>query len=156
MSNKKNWIHKYFPEDELKEIQRALDDVEKNTSGEIIMSLRSKKTLLEKLYSNHELALKDFDILGAANTCERTGILIFIIFEERYYDIIADEGIFAKISDDVWNKMEEILKEEFRKENYTAGILALISSMGEVLSREFPTRAGAVNDDEIDREIVIN
>ncbi|MFI5211311.1 MAG: TPM domain-containing protein [Ignavibacteria bacterium] len=152
----KQWINNYIPEDELKEIQRALDGVEKNTSGEIIMSLRSKKTLLEKLYSHHELALKDFDTLGAANTRERTGIMIFIIFEERYYDIIADEGIYAKISDDVWNKMEKTLKEEFRKQNYSAGILALVKSMGDVLSREFPTRAGAVNDDEIDREIVIN
>ena len=152
----KQWINNYFSEDELKEIQRALDDLEKNTSGQIIMSLRSKKTLLEKLYSHHELALKDFDTLGAANTRERTGILIFIIFEDRYYDIIADEGIFAKIEDNVWNDMEEKLKEEFRKENYSAGILALVKSMGDVLSREFPARAGAVNNDEIDSEIVIN
>ena len=156
MSNKKDWINKYFPEDDLKEIQRALDDVEKNTSGQIIMSLRSKKTLLEKLYSHHELAIKDFDVLGVANTRERTGIMIFIIFEERYYDIIADEGIFAKISDDVWNKMEETLKEEFRKENYSGGILTMIGKIGEVLSKEFPTRAGSANDDEIEREIVIN
>jgi uncharacterized membrane protein len=156
MSNKKNWINKYFSEEELSEIQHELDDVEKNTVGEIVMSLRNKKTLLEKLYSNHELALKDFDTLGAANTRERTGILIFIIFEDRYYDIIADEGIYAKIEDNVWNDMEEKLKEEFRKENYSAGIRVLIGKMSEVLSREFPTRAGAVNDDEIDREIVIN
>jgi hypothetical protein len=34
--------------------------------------------------------------------------------------------------------------------------MALIRNMGEVLSREFPTRAGAAGDDEIDKEIVIN
>ncbi len=155
MSNKQ-WINNYFSEDELKDIQSASDTVERNTVGEIVLSFRNKKSLLEKLYSNHELALKDFERLEVYKTKERTGVLIFLIFEEHYFDIIADEGIFAKIPDETWNKMEEKLKEEFRNKNYSAGVLALIAEMGEVLSREFPTRAGADNDDEISSEIVVN
>jgi len=152
----KQWINNYFSEDELKDIQQAADAVESRTVGEIVLSFRNKKSLIEKLYSNHELALKDFETLGVYKTAERTGVLIFIIFEDKYYDIIADEGIYAKIPDDTWNKMEEKLKEEFRNKNYAAGIIALINEMGDVLEKEFPARAGAVNDDEIDREIVIN
>ena len=63
---------------------------------------------------------------------------------------------FAKIPDDIWNKIEEKLKEEFRDKNYSAGVLALINEMGEVLLQEFPTRAGVDNDDEMKDEIVIN
>ena len=155
MSNKQ-WIHNYFSEDELKDIQSAADVVERNTVGEIVLSFRNKKSLLEKLYSNHELAMKDFNRLGVHKTRERTGVLVFLIFEEKYFDIIADEGLFVKIPDDTWNNMEEKLKEKFRNKNYSAGIIALINEMGEVLSREFPTRAGADNDDEIQNEIVIN
>ena len=155
MSNKQ-WIYKYFSQDELKEIQSAADAVERNTVGEIVLSFRDKKSLLEKLYSNHELAMKDFDKLGVYKTKERTGILVFLLFEEHYFDIIADEGIFGKIPDDTWNKIEDRLKEEFRSKNYSGGVLALINEMGTVLANEFPTRAGADNDDEIDREIVIN
>ncbi len=153
---KKQWINIYFSEDELKEIQFAADAVEKRTVGEIVLSFRNKKTLLEKLYSNHELAMKDFETLGVHKTAERTGILIFIIFEEKYYDIIADEGIYAKIPDETWNKMEAKLKEEFRSKNYSAGVIALINEMGEILASEFPVRAGAVNDDELDHEIIVN
>lgn len=153
---KKQWINNYFSEDELKEIQFASDAVEKRTVGEIVLSFRNKKTLLEKLYSNHELAMKDFETLGVHKTAERTGILIFIIFEEKYYDIIADEGIYAKIPDETWNKMEAKLKEEFRSKNYSAGVIALINEMGEILASEFPVRAGAVNDDELDHEIIVN
>ncbi len=155
MSNKQ-WINNFFSEDELKEIQQAADAVERNTVGEIVLSFRNKKSLLEKLYSNHELAMKDFDKLGVYKTKEHTGILVFLIFEEKYFDIIADEGIFKKIPDKTWNKMEEKLKEEFGNKNYSTGILALINEMGEVLSQEFPTRAGADNDDKIENEIVIN
>lgn len=153
---KKQWIYNYFSEDELKEIQFASDALEKLTVGEIVLSFRNKKSLLEKLYSNHELALKDFESLGVYKTAERTGIMIFIIFEEKYYDIIADEGIYTKITNETWNKMEVKLKEEFRNKNYASGILALINEMGEVLAKEFPSRAGAVNDDELDHEIVVN
>jgi uncharacterized membrane protein len=156
VSSKKDWIRKYFSEDEMTEIQNELNEVERNTSGEIILSIRNKKKLLEKLYSNHELAFKDFDVLGVANTSEMTGVLIFIIFEERYYDIIADEGIYKKIPDEFWNVLEEKLKIEFKSGNYSAGILELINGMGTILRKEFPVRAGAVNDDEIDREIVVN
>lgn len=155
MSNKQ-WINNYFSEEELKDIQSAADAVERNTVGEIVLSFRNKKTLIEKLYSNHELALKDFERLEVYKTRERTGVLIFLIFEEHYFDIIADEGIFAKIPDDTWNKMEEKLKEEFRNKNFSTGVLALIKEIGTVLSSEFPTRAGADNDDEIEREIIIN
>lgn len=153
---KKQWINIYFSEDELKEIQFAADAVEKHTVGEIVLSFRNKKSFLEKLYSNHELAMKDFETLGVHKTAERTGILIFIIFEEKYYDIIADEGIYAKIPDETWNKMEAKLKEEFRSKNYSAGVIALINEMGEILASEFPVRAGAVNDDELDHEIIVN
>ncbi len=156
MSKSKEWINKYFSEDELKDIQAAADEVERNTIGEIVLSFRNKKSLLEKLYSNHELAMKDFGTLGVAATKERTGVLVFLLFEERYFDIIADEGIYKKINDNVWNEIEVKLKEEFREGNYAAGVITLIKRIGDILCAEFPTRAGADNDDEIDREIVIN
>lgn len=152
----KKWINKYFSEDELIEIQSKLNDIEQNTAGEIILSLRNEKSFLEKLYTSHELAWKDFNRLGVANTKERTGVLIFIIFEEKYYDIIADEGIFKKITNETWDKMEENLKAEFKKSNYFTGLMNLINNMEEVLCREFPCRADSVNDDELDSEIVIN
>jgi uncharacterized membrane protein len=156
MSKKKEWIRKYFSEDELKDIQAAANEVESQTVGEIVLSFRNEKSFFEKLYSNHELAMKDFNTLGVANTRERTGVLVFLLFGQRYFDIIADEGIYKKINDSVWNEIEEKLKEEFREGNYAAGIITLIKRIGDILAVEFPTRAGADNDDEIDREIVIN
>ena len=156
MSNKKGWINSYFSDDELSEIQSAIDRVEQTTIGEIVLSVRSKRSFLEKLYTPHELAWKDFNRLGVANTKERTGVLIFILFEEKYYDIIADEGLYSKISNDVWNELEEKLKSGFKENNYADGILSLIEKIGEILKNEFPSRAGADNDDEIKNEVVIN
>jgi uncharacterized membrane protein len=152
----KDWIYKYFPEDDLANIQAAVEKVEKQTSGEIIFSFRRKRTILEKLYKPHELAMKDFNRLKVWKTKERTGILVFIIFDERYYNIIADEGIYAKISNKIWNNQEEKLKSEFRAGNYTEGILDLIKRMGRVLKKEFPVKKGEENFDELKDEIEIN
>lgn len=152
----KDWIYNYISEDELKDVQSAIAAVESKTTGEIVLSVRNKRTWLEKLYTKHELAVKDFETLGVSNTKERTGILIFIIFGEKYYDILADEGIYAKIHANTWNAFERKLKKEFGNKNYSGGIHHLIEKMGGVLEKEFPARADAANDDEISNEIVIN
>jgi len=152
----KDWIYKYFPEDDLVDIQSSVEKVEKQTTGEIILSFRQKRSILEKLYKPHELAMKDFDHFKVWKTKERTGILVFIIFEEKYYDVIADEGIYAKISNKVWNNLEEKLKTEFKAGNFSAGILSLIQRMGRVLKKEFPVKKGDENKDELKGEIKIN
>lgn len=156
MSSKANWINKYFTGDQLKDIQSAIDRAERSTVGEIILSLHEKRSWLEKLYTQHEFAMKDFRKLGVANTKDRAGVMIFIIFDEHYYDIIADEGLFVKISDDKWNEMEEALKKDFQAGDYFTGLLALIIKMEEILCKEFPCRADSQNDDEISDEIKIN
>ena len=150
----KDWVHKYFSEDDLITIKEKIADVERSTCGEIRLSIRQKRSLAERLHSQHELAVKDFERLGMANTKSKTGILIFIIFGERFYDILADEGIHPKIHLSVWNGLELKLKEEFRKENYTDGILHVIDIMGGILKEEFPREEGDIN--ELEDDVIVN
>src|SRR6266498_2888594 len=102
----KEWISKYLTSHDLEAIKNEIAEVEKSTSGEIRLSLRDKRTFFEKLYKPRELAVRDFERLGMANTRQKTGILIFIIFSEQVYEILADEGIYGKISDSVWYNLE--------------------------------------------------
>jgi uncharacterized membrane protein len=150
----KNWINKYLSPQDLEAIKAEIAEVEKKTSSEIRLSLRDKRNLYEKLYKPRELAVRDFEKLGMTNTKYKSGILIFIIFGERSYDILADEGIYEKIHDSVWNELETKLKEEFRNENYVSGIIHLIQQMGSILAKEFPSGPG--NIDELKDEVVIN
>jgi uncharacterized membrane protein len=151
---KHNWIHKYFSEDDILTIQQEIAEVEKSTSGQMRLSIRDKRSLVEKLHKPHELAVKDFKKLGVGNTRHKTGILIFIIFSERFYDILADEGIHSKIPSSVWNGLETKLKEEFRYGNYLNGILHIIDKMGEILKLEYPKEADDTN--ELADNVVVN
>jgi len=150
----KEWLNKYFSDGDLNKIKEEVSKIELSTSGEIRLSLREKRSFWEKLYRPHELAVKDFEKLGIANTKFKTGLLVFVIFDERYYDILADEGIYQKIPDSVWNSLEEKLKEEFRSGAYAKGILHILGGIGEVLRKEFPREAGDLN--ELPDEVVVN
>ena len=148
-----DWIHNYLTPEELEKIKSETEKVEQTTSGQIRLSVREKRRFWEKLYKPHELAIKDFEKLGIANTKHKTGVLIFIIFDEHYYDILADEGINEKINDHVWMSIEEKIKEEFPKESYVNGILHTIDKVGEILKQEFPH---TIEDtDELPDEVIV-
>ena len=51
----------------------------------------------------HTTALRQFAAQGLHKTAHRTGVLIFASQAERYAEIIADDGISAKVSQDVWH-----------------------------------------------------
>ena len=149
----KDWIHTYLTPDDLEKIKQEIQKIEQSTCGEMRLSIREKRSFWEKLYKPHELAVKDFEKLGMANTKYKSGILIFVIFDEHYYDILADEGIHAKIDDHLWLGIEEKLKEEFPKEGYLNGILHIVDRVGEVLKREFPRTAEDF--DELPDDVVV-
>jgi uncharacterized membrane protein len=150
----KEWLPKYLTDEDLGRIKDEIAEVEQSTSGEIRLSLREKRRFPDKLYQPHELAVRDFEKLGIADTRDKTGILIFVLFEERFYDILADEGIYEKISDEVWDNLEAKLKDEFSQGSYVNGIIHVVKKMGEILSREFPRKADDVN--ELPDEVIVN
>lgn len=73
---------------------------------------------LERKKPVRDLALKHFYDLKMINTKDKTGILIFLIFEDRKFEIIADEGINSKISADHWNYISDKFKDHFSKRNF--------------------------------------
>jgi uncharacterized membrane protein len=151
---KKEWLINYLSDDALESIKQEIFSVEQRTCGEIRLSLREKRKGIEKLYKCHELAVRDFEKLGMTNTKGKTGILIFIIFGERYYDILADEGIYNKIPDSTWNNLENELVEDFRSGDYHHGILQIIEKMGNVLCQEFPRETGDIN--ELPDDVIVH
>ena len=52
----------------------------------------------------HAAAMRQFLAQGLQKTERRTGVLIFAAAAERYVEIIADGGINAKVTQEVWDK----------------------------------------------------
>src|SRR5262245_51479073 len=52
----------------------------------------------------HSTAMRQFWAQRLHKTQERTGVLIFVSYAERYAEIVADAGINERVTPDVWQK----------------------------------------------------
>ena len=103
----KNLIKQMFTTEDLSAIASAIGEAEKTTAGEIRVSIRQKRKWREKKRTIEELARQEFHILGMTKTKERTGILIFLLLEDKKFFILADEGIHTKVEDGTWDRLRK-------------------------------------------------
>ncbi len=150
---RKNFIKEFLSDKDLEDISTAIKEIEKKTSGEIRMCIKRKRGYLEKEFTPREIALKEFFDLKMNETTDRTGVLLFIIYGENKFEIIADEGINSEISEDKWKTMSDELIKNFSAKNYREGIRKLLSEIGEVLINVFPAKEGNIN--ELPDEVIV-
>ena len=148
-----NYIKKYLTKEDLIEIQEEIAKIEKTTSGEIRLCLKLKKGFHERKYSNREIGIKEFFKLGMDKTEDGTGVLIFILFKDRVFEIIADENINSKISPEKWEIISGHLKNEFSQGNYKTGLINCLNEIKKIMEIEFPVKENDKN--EISNEIAI-
>jgi putative membrane protein len=87
-------------------------------------------------------------------TQKRTGVLIFAAVAERYVEIIADAGINAEVSQEVWDKGVAALVSAITAGRPGDGFVAAIEQCGAVLAQHFPVEPGSVNPDELPDRLV--
>jgi len=142
----KKFIYKYLSEENLKSISAKIGEVEKTTSGELVITIKEKRSWAEKSKSVRELAEKEFISANVNKTKDATGILIFIIIKAREFCILADKGINEKVKQSVWDDIAEEIKNNFKNEEYCNGIIKGIEQAGKILSQHFHIKPGDVNE----------
>ena len=150
----RNYLAKYLSENDLNKISEVISGIEEHTSGEIRLCIKVRRgIILEGKFTPRELALDEFLKAGMQNTKNKTGVLIFILFSERKFEIIADEGINSKISESHWEEIKNEISGEFKNENYLEGLTKAINDIGNVLKTEFPPSRD--NPDELSNEVIV-
>lgn len=133
-------LDKFLTDDELLRISRKISELEKYTSGEISISIKEKRTFLEKKKDIKQLSEIEFQRLGIAKTKESTGILLFILPSERAFYILADKGINEKVDDKVWNSIKDEMQNYFVEGKFCKGIISAVEKIGKILAEHFPPR----------------
>jgi putative membrane protein len=100
----------------------------------------------------HDLAMRQFFAQGLHRTEHRTGVLIFAAAAERYAEIVADQGINAKVPPEVWQKAVDALIAGIKDGRPGEGFVAAIEQCGAVLAEHFPP--GALDRDELPNKLV--
>ncbi len=146
-------IDQYFTKADLKRITEACAAAEISTAGEIRVSIFSKRPRKARDMELMDFAQQEFQNLGMQKTRDRTGILLLIILAERKFQILADEGIDARVEQSQWDELAKELTGYFKASNYTDGIEHVVAEMGKILTRWFPIKADDVN--ELSNEVSI-
>ena len=129
MSKSKEFLSK----EEETAIVEAIQQAEKNTSGEIRVHIEAHTD-----EDHFEHALKVFQQLEMHQTELRNGVLIYIAVEDHKFVILGDEGINNVVANDFWDKTKDIMQGHFRKGDFKTGIVEGILQAGKELKAHVP------------------
>ncbi|MBV6655576.1 MAG: TPM domain-containing protein [Mameliella sp.] len=132
---------RFFKPEEEDRIIAAIQDAERNTSGEIRVHLEDNLRV-----NVLEAAQKTFLKLGMHKTEARNGVLIFIAPEQRKLAILGDKGINEKVPEDFWAEERDIMLAQFKTGNYADGVCAAIQQTGAKLKAFFPYQSDDENE----------
>jgi len=94
----------------------------------------------------HQRAVEQFLVQNLHTTTGRTGVLIYVSDAERYAEVIADDGIYKKVTPEVWDALIAVLTAHIGRGTRTEGFVAAIETCGAILAEHFPPEAADRNE----------
>ena len=129
----------FLTKKEQKKIVKAIQEAERNTSGEIRVHIDREPA------PNHlEVATAVFHSLKMSETRDRNGVLFHVSPKDHNFTVIGDIGINEVTSDDFWDEIKNTVIEKFKKEKFAKGLIKGIQMAGVALQDHFPYQ----NDDK--------
>lgn len=122
-----------FTENQRQQIQQAVKNAEKNTSGEVRVhiDLYCKEDVLDR-------AAFVFEKLEMHKTELRNAVLFYLATEDHKFAILGDAGINQKVPKNFWDEIKLQMLTYFQERKFTEGLCRAISQAGEQLKAHFP------------------
>ena len=115
------------------QVKQAIAAAERLTSGEIRVSVAPF------FWGDvRKVAERAFERLGMTGTARRNAVLFFIVPARRRFVVLGDEGIHAAVGEAFWQKVADAVAEDFRRGDFSAGLVKGIATVGEQLAAHFP------------------
>ena len=130
-----------FTKDEEAKILTAIQNAEKDTSGEIRVHIEKK--CKEDPYTG---AVKAFERLKMTKTEQRNGVLILVALEDHKFAIVGDQGIDEKVPDGFWDETKDLMLAHFKEGRIADGIIEGILDAGAQLKQFFPYQSNDINE----------
>lgn len=125
-----------FTETDQEQIRKAIEEAEKNTSGEIRVCTEKRCPAENAI----ERATAYFLKIGMDKTALRNGVLIYIATEDHKFAVIGDAGINEVVPANFWDTIREAMRSRFKEGQLTEGLITGIRMAGEKLEAFFPRR----------------
>ncbi|HCY45123.1 MAG TPA: hypothetical protein DHU89_00465 [Flavobacteriales bacterium] len=131
----------FFTEEERAEIENAITEAEKVTSGEIRVHLEN--TCDEKILDHTSWI---FEELKMHATEKRNGVLIYMAVEDKAFAIIGDAGINLLVPTDFWENIKDEMRAAFKQDRFKEGLVEAINTIGLDLKAHFPIQEDDENE----------
>ena len=124
----------FFSEQEKEKILHAIQNTERNTSGEVRVYVESRCRFVDPI----ERAAEIFFNLKMNATAQHNGVLVYVAMKDRQLAIFADEGIYKKAGAAFWKEEVSNMLQHFNKANYADGVATVVKEIGDALHMHFP------------------
>ncbi|MDB6094537.1 MAG: hypothetical protein JWM32_2099 [Verrucomicrobia bacterium] len=122
-------------------ILAAIAAAEKRTSGEIRVVI-ARRAAPDPVAAAQE----HFERLEMTRTAERNGVLIFLAPRSRTFAVIGDTGVHEKCGDAFWRILTAAMALQFKRGEFTEGLVHGIERAGALLAEHFPFTASDRNE----------
>jgi len=127
-------------------IKQAIEQAEKQTSGEIRVHIENKcrEAVLDRAaFLFAELKMHKTDL--------RNGVLFYMAIDDKKFAVIGDAGINKVVPENFWEEVKQTVVANFAEQKFVAGLQAGINLAGEQLKAYFPYQSDDKNElsDEI-------
>lgn len=133
--------NKFFSQEEKLKIVKAIQEAEKETSGEIRLHLERK--VKKDVYQRAE---EVFNKIGMWKTEQRNGVIIYLATGNQKFAILGDKGIDDAVPENFWVDIVSEMTSNFKKGQFCEGMCQGISKIGEKLKLFFPYQANDINE----------
>lgn len=124
----------FFSHDDQELILQAIQNAEKQTSGEVRVYIENHCRYVDPM----DQAAEIFFGLKMDQTQERNGVLVYIALRDRQLAIFGDEGIHREVGKDFWENEVKQMIAEFKADHHALGIAKVVTDIGEALKTYFP------------------
>lgn len=124
----------YFSASQKERIVAAIQEMEKQTSGEIRVYVEARNPLVNAV----ERAAEVFFKLKMQETEQRNGVLLYIATRHRELALFGDEGIYKATGAEFWNNAVKHMISHIRGSDICEGMVQCIRQVGETLKEKFP------------------
>ncbi len=122
-------------------VRSAIQEAEKNTSGEIKVHIENhcKEDALDR-------AAYVFEQLEMQQTQLRNGVLFYLALKDKQFAILGDVGINQKVPQGFWNEISDHMITYFKQGQFALGLAEGVKMAGHALGKHFPYESNDKNE----------
>jgi uncharacterized membrane protein len=124
MASPPRWVRRLLSRADLDALARAIAEAERHTSAEIGVHLERRVPRRPGHDPAQARAREVFVRLGLDRTRERNAVLIYLALDDRRLAVVGDEGVHARVGDEYWARLRDLLVERLRQGRVREALVA--------------------------------